>query len=213
MLLLPTERVRKLIDYTISKFNIESFSDAPCGDCAWQTHLNNFAHINYTGMDIVPELILGNSKKHAKFKNARFINLDLVLDELPESDIYMVRDVIQHLSLDDGVALIKNVEKTGAKYLISNFHNLKRTGEALENRNIEAGRFYPNNAMLPPFNFPNPLYYILDMHDGYYDREGDGMGIKLAAVWRLPVLGQGSGKGFTVDFEQAKDIVFMDEDH
>ena len=164
-------------------------------------------------MDIVPELILGNSKKHARFKNARFINLDLVLDELPQSDVYMVRDVIQHLSLDDGVALIKNVEKTGAKYLISNFHNLKRTGEALENRNIEAGRFYPNNAMLPPFNFPNPLYYILDMHDGYYDRENDGMGIKLAAVWKLPVLGQGTGRGFTVDFEQAKEIVFMDEDH
>ena len=161
-------------------------------------------------MDIVPELILGNSKKHAKFSNARFINLDLVLDELPKAEIYMVRDVVQHLSLDDGLALLKNVERTGAQYLISNFHNLKRTGEPLANRDIEAGRFYPNNMMLPPFNFPKPLYYILDMHDGYFDREDDGMGIKLAAVWQLPAVGMGDGTGFDVDFEKAKDLVFMD---
>ncbi|KAK9896548.1 hypothetical protein P389DRAFT_81006 [Cystobasidium minutum MCA 4210] len=205
-----TERVRKLIDYTISKFNLHTFADAPCGDCAWQTHLLNFPHINYTGMDIVPDLILGNSKKHSRFSNARFINLDLVLDELPSAEVYMVRDVVQHLSLEDGVALLKNVERTGAKYLISNFHNLKRTGEALENRNIEAGRFYPNNLMMKPFNFPKPLYYILDMHDGYFERENEGMGIKLAAVWKLPALDKGDGVGFDVDFEKAKDLVFLD---
>lgn len=164
-------------------------------------------------MDIVPDLILGNSKKHAKLNNARFINLDLVLDELPKSEVYMVRDVIQHLSLDDGVNLIKNVERTGAKYLISNFHNLKRTGEPVENRNIEAGRFYPNHLMLKPFNFPKPLFYILDMHDGYFERENDGMGIKLAAVWELPALNRGDGTAFNVDFDKAKDLVFVDERH
>lgn len=204
-----SERVRKLIDYTITRFNVHNFADAPCGDCAWQTSLHNFPNINYTGMDIVPDLILGNAKKHSRFPNARFINLDLVLDELPKADTYMVRDVIQHLSLDDGVELIKNVERTGAKRLISNFHNLKKDGEPVPNRNIEAGRFYPSNLLLHPFNFPKPLYYILDMDDGYFERENEGMGIKFAAVWELPALGRGNGEGFKVDFEESKDLVFM----
>lgn len=158
-------------------------------------------------MDIVSAIILGNSKKHTDLLNARFINLDLVLDPLPKSEAYLVRDVVQHLSLDDGVALLRNVERTGAKYLISNFHNMKGTGEPVPNRNIEAGRFYPNHLMLEPFNFPPPLYYILDMHDGYFEREKDDMGIKLAAVWELPALGRGDGTGFHVDYEAAKDIV------
>jgi hypothetical protein len=206
LIFLSPERVRKLIDYTIDKYNVKSFADAPCGDCAWQTHLRNFPHINYTGMDIVPELILGNSKKHAKYNNARFMNLDL-------ADTYMVRDVVQHLSLEDGVELIRNVERTGAKHLISNFHVLKKDGSPLANRNIEAGRFYPNNVMLEPFNFPNPLYYILDMHDGYFEKEGDGMGIKLAAVWELPVLNRGNGKAFNVNFDDARDLVFMKSEY
>lgn len=72
-----------------------------------------------------------------------------------------------------------------------------------------AGRFFPNNVMLAPYNLPEPLAYILDMDDDYFAREGPEMHIKLVGIWKLPVLGRGDGKAFSVDFDQAKDIVHL----
>lgn len=202
--------MRKLLDYTIERFGIKTLADAPCGDFTWQHHLVNFPHINYTGMDIVPALIVQDSKKYSNLLNARFINLDLVLDPLPKADAYLVRDVVQHLSLDDGMTLLRNVEKSGAKYLISNFHNIKGTGYPAPNYNIKSGQYYAINLMMKPFDFPPPLYYILDMDDNYFGRHHITSGIKIAAVWKLPALGFGDGRGIHVDFDVAKDIVHLD---
>ena len=85
----------------------------------------------------------------------RFINLDLVEDDLPQNDVYLCRDVIQHLSLEEGMAIIKNIEasgelflarrdylanvETGSKYLVTNFHVNKATAEAVENIDIPTG--------------------------------------------------------------------------
>lgn len=204
-----TARVRKLIDYAVEKYGLHSMVDAPSGDCNWQPTLNSFAHLNYTGIDIVAKIVLDNAKKYKNLKNARYMNLDLVQDELSNTDFFLVRDVIQHLPLEDGVQILKNVEATSAKYLITNFHVNKEKRAAVPNWNIEPGRFFPNNVMLAPYNLPEPLSYILDMDDDYFAREGPEMHIKLVGIWKLPVLGRGDGKAFSVDFDEAKEIVHL----
>ena len=65
-------------------------SDGPCGDCNWQPSTAQFSKLEYIGIDLVPQLILGNARKYRHARNMRFVNLDLVLDDLPKSDIFMV---------------------------------------------------------------------------------------------------------------------------
>ena len=61
------------------------------------------------------------------------------------------------------MAVIRNIEASGAKYILTNFHVNKATHRGVPNTDIPSGRFYPNHIMLAPFNFPPPLAYILDM--------------------------------------------------
>jgi len=200
-----TERVRKLLDLAIETFRIDYFVDAPCGDCNWQPHLENFPSINYTGIDIVGQVVLANGRKYRDLENAKFLNLDLVLDYLPQGDMILARDAIQHLSLADGLQVLRNIEASGAKFLVTNFHHSKHTGEAFSNRNIESGGYYPINVMLPPFNFPKPLFYIMDGDDESFENDE----IKFAGVWQLPVVDKGAGQAFPVDFEQSRNVVHM----
>lgn len=80
--------------------------------------------------------------------------------------------------------------------------------------------------MLAPFNLPPPQFYILDMvrrrkfgvwpsltvdqDDTYFKNEPADGGIKLMGLWKLPALGMGDGTAFPVNFDQAKELVFLE---
>ncbi|KAJ3119640.1 hypothetical protein HK098_005290 [Nowakowskiella sp. JEL0407] len=185
-----TVRARMFISTMFKIFKPSSFLDSPCGDCNWQPHIPGIENVQYTGADIVPDVIIENSRKYLNKKNMRFVNLDLVADAklLPpgQFDIVLCRDAVQHLSLNDGLTVYKGFEDMGAKILITNIHipaDLKIKSD--QNRNIPAGQYYPNNPLLPPFNFGLPLFYTPEQyHDGY---------IKVIAAFQLPVLKQGTG--------------------
>jgi hypothetical protein len=176
-----TVRARKLIAHAILTFKPRFFLDVPCGDCNWQPDIDELLSLHYTGVDIVPQLIAANSRKYKDWTNMRFVNLDVVLDPIPPGqDMILCRDMLQHLPLDDGLHVLQNIEDSGAKFLIT---NIQTAGES--NYNIKPGGFYPINPLLPPFRFPSPLFYIYE-HDDFGGR-------KLLALWKLPVLGLGSG--------------------
>ena len=58
-------------------------------------------------------VVLANGRKYRNFENMRFLNLDLVRDKLPQADTYLVRDAVQHLPLEDGLQIYRNVELSG----------------------------------------------------------------------------------------------------
>ncbi|KAJ3069355.1 hypothetical protein HK102_006944, partial [Quaeritorhiza haematococci] len=189
-------RVRSFIAAVWDIFSIKTFLDAPCGDCNWQPSIEGFENVMYTGADIVPQLIIKDMRKYINKLNMRFVNLDLVIDKVPQGfDAIMCRDAIQHLPLKDGEAIYKNFEASGAKFLITNFHNT--TG----NWDISPGSWYANNPMLPPFNFPPPLFYIVDADDGFLSSTKDW---KYMGVWRLPALHRGQGVAIEPDVDKAR---------
>ena len=114
---------------------------------------------------------------------------------------------------------MQNVEQSGAKYLLSNFHIPKGSQSPAGNWDIDTARHYPVNLMLPPFNFTSPLAYVLDMDDSWYEIEPEGKGIKYAAVWevsfrfnfvnnfsiciQLPALNRGNGLMFDMNYTAA----------
>lgn len=70
--------------------------DVGCGDFNVGRQIMPFAQ-QYTAVDIVPELINRN-RQIFQFPHVRFECLDLAQDALPQADVLIVRQVLQHLS-------------------------------------------------------------------------------------------------------------------
>ena len=66
----------------------------------------NLENINYTGGDIVDELISTNITKHGK-KNIKFILKDLINDPIEKYDEIFVRDCFVHLSDEEIILSLK----------------------------------------------------------------------------------------------------------
>lgn len=70
--------------------------DLGCGDMAVGERLIPLADA-YTGCDVVPHLIEGHRARFGQ-PNARFECVDITNDALPEGDVALIRQVLQHLS-------------------------------------------------------------------------------------------------------------------
>jgi hypothetical protein len=166
-----TKTIRFEIPKLIREYEIRTILDAPCGDYNWFRLLTLDPEIEYTGGDIVEELVLNNKKnyEHAKRK---FVKLDIINDKIPTSDLWLCRDVLIHLSNKDATEVIFNLKNSRIKYFLSTtFPDIK------ENCDIHTGEYHAVNLEIPPFNFPSPLKYIDDS-----DAELKG---KKLGFWRL----------------------------
>jgi hypothetical protein len=130
--------------------------------------------------DIFPFLVADNQK----YANSviKFQELDLTQGEIPEADLLITRDVIGHLTLEDGKKVIANILKSKCKYLLTTTwynptdENYFQTHtnpdrEVTLDRQWEAGaaQFYPVCLHSEPFNLPKPEFYIEEkpVVDGY----------------------------------------------
>lgn len=84
-----------LSEFVVQK-NIHSIVDLGCGDFNVGNRLSSIVS-QYTGVDIVEGVIQNNIKKYGN-TNVNFVCLDIVSDELPDGELCLVRQVLQHLS-------------------------------------------------------------------------------------------------------------------
>ena len=99
----------QLIKDFISQHNICQVVDLGCGDfqvaSQWVTE-----NISYTGIDIVPKLVNYNNEKYGSEK-IHFRCLDIVEDELPDGELCLIRQVLQHLSNSEILQILDKVKK------------------------------------------------------------------------------------------------------
>jgi hypothetical protein len=107
-----TVDVSKFINYIIDKYKIQSVVDLGCGDLTWISTTKAFDK-NYIGIDVYPSLIQSNQVKY----NKTFMCKNIINDELPSGDLFIVRDVIFLLSNKNVANLLDNI-KGKYKYLI-----------------------------------------------------------------------------------------------
>lgn len=84
--------VHKLID----EHSIKSVVDLGCGDFRVGKLLAR-PDIEYCGVDVVPDLVAYNTTQFANDKIA-FRQANLITDELPQAQLCLIRQVLQHLS-------------------------------------------------------------------------------------------------------------------
>jgi hypothetical protein len=149
-----TSVIRKKIPEIISKYEVKILMDAPCGDFNWMRYTDLSQLEKYIGLDIVDELVESNNKM---YKSAK-VNVqvkDICLDKLPAADLILCRDCIVHLSFEDGVKLIKNLQRSNIRYLL-----VTTFPERSVNTDLGDGIWRTLNMELPPFNFPKPITVI-----------------------------------------------------
>ena len=147
------EWVRKFI----AENNISSIVDFGCGDFRVGSKLLS-AKTKYVGVDIVDELVDRNRLRYSG-ENVSFVALDIISDDLPDADLCLIRQVLQHLSNAEIMSILKKIRKY--PYVIVTEHHPALTGNVIPNKDKPHGadiRVYDNSAVAldkPPFNVKN----------------------------------------------------------
>ena len=151
-----TTELRLQLPGILASIGIKTLLDAPCGDCNWISKIE-LTGINYTGADIVPEIIEANK---IKYSDKNFINKNIIADKLPATDIVLCRDCFIHLRNAEIINVLQNFKRSGIRYLLASTYPVERNTEIL------TGHFRPVNLELPPFNLQAPLQKIKDFPVG-----------------------------------------------
>jgi hypothetical protein len=170
-----TARSLEFLSEIVRQFNITSMLDAPCGDVNWQFQsweLDSLAV--YVGLDIVRSVVELDQQRFWVHTNKLFLHWDLARCALPHYrmqgerathpfDMIHMRDVIQHLPLASGKAVIENVRRSGARWLVANTYETQP-----HNNDVYEGGWYPANLGVAPFDL-EPTRCI----DTHPDHEAD----------------------------------------
>ena len=95
--------------------DLKSGLDLGCGDFSVGVAFCNLFE-DYKAMDVAKNVIKEN-KQFYKSKNARFSVLDLTSGQIPQTEVILVRQVLQHLSNTEIEKFVKNI-KGKFQYLI-----------------------------------------------------------------------------------------------
>lgn len=155
--------------------------DVPCGDMQYMSRfLETRDDINYTGVDIVPQLIMHHREKYAH-RPWTFRALDIAADStfVNEFDLIISRSMMQHL---DNAAVFSILKKLSAETRHPSFLLATTFSTHSNNNDLDVHRRYRFrrlNLELPPFRLEPPLCIF---RDGYVLFEN------FMGLWRLPLM-------------------------
>ncbi len=160
-----TESIRNEIPVLIKSLSVKSILDAPCGDFNWFKEITLPENVKYIGADIVKEMIEDLSKNFSN-KSRSFVSINVIEDKLPNSDIWLCRDLVFHLPEKNVFQLIENFINSDISYLLITSH----TSSDVKNKDIVTGGFRLVNLLKHPYNLPRPETKIKDYIDGFPER-------------------------------------------
>jgi SAM-dependent methyltransferase len=156
--------------------------DLGCGDFTVGRRLVGYC-ARYVAVDVVPDLVR-HLRATVKDRRVEFVCLDITsAAQLPEGDVCMIRQVLQHLSNAEIAAVIPKLGQYRRVYITE--HYPAESKAIVPNRDQVHGahaRLYDNSAVYldqPPFNLPREnLSLVLetrapdfgDLYDGGFIR-------------------------------------------
>lgn len=165
-----TQRVAEALEVIVRGIGARSVLDVGCGDGWWTPDLPG-----YTGVDVSAEAISRAKRNHPDRHYEVRAGAEL---EGLSADLVICRDLIQHVPLEAGQAVLAAIAATGSRWLLAS------TYTDSENVDVAAGEFYSPDLTAPPFELPIPGVRIFDG----WDYEGLGVvrdSRKFLGLWRL----------------------------
>lgn len=145
-----TISLRKAIPTMLTQLDAKSMLDIPCGDFHWMKEIE-LPLSRYIGADIVNPLVEENQRRYGN-QQRKFLQLDLIRDNLPAVDVIFCRDCLVHLSFADIALALDNIRRSGAQYLLTTHFP-----EIQTNKDSITGKHHSLNFTLEPFNWPKPM--------------------------------------------------------
>lgn len=90
-----TQVFRGFLEAFLREHAVTSVLDCGCGDWSY-SQLVDWTDIDYTGVDVVPDVIARNQQAFGA-GNIRFLCVEPTVSELPEADLFLCKEVLQHL--------------------------------------------------------------------------------------------------------------------
>lgn len=143
----------EIITKFLSKLSNPVVVDLGCGDFNIGSKISHLSK-KYYAIDLVEDLINYN-KENFKNENLIFSKLDITKDTLPNGDVCLVRQTLQHLSNEDIFSFINNINGK-YKFLIVTEHLPGANFNANSNigTNPDTRQLFNSGVVLhkPPFN-------------------------------------------------------------
>jgi hypothetical protein len=176
--LTQTKTIRETLPRLVQEFGVRSMLDLPCGDFHWLSNVE-LKLDKYIGGDIVERLVAANMDTYGNAARTFFV-CDIRSDALPKVDLVMSRDCLVHLSFDDIHRALRNINRSGAKYLLTTTFV-----ERQKNVDIRTGEWRTLNLQAAPFNLAPPIKFI---NEQCTESDKDGVySDKCLGLWSLPL--------------------------
>jgi SAM-dependent methyltransferase len=141
-----TESYRIFLQQFLKDYAIQSVVDLGCGDWEFSQFID-WNGITYTGYDVVKSVIERNQKKFQQ-PSISFVHADILQALLPEADLLICKDVLQHLTNEDVALFIQKLSQF--KYcLITN--DVDPTTKSSSNPEILKGQYRYLDLTQHPF--------------------------------------------------------------
>ena len=128
--------------------------DIGCGDFNWMQRVAG--DFDYLGIDVVPRVVEENRARYGK-DGRRFICMDATREAIEPGDVAVCREVLFHLSFEDGLRLMRNIRAAGFGHVL--FTN---DTSIWFNSDIRSGDFRRINLRRAPYNLPAPQRELRD---------------------------------------------------
>ncbi len=151
--------------------------DLACGDMQWMSkYLITRDDIEYTGADIVPDLIQSLKQQFDSLPKAKFIQFDVVSHQINDSyDLIICRDLLQFLWQSDALRVLKHISLSGSEFLLATTFLDSTQNDDQNEKDFSLNRKYPYNLELPPFLLEPPICTSYDWN------------VEHLGLWELPI--------------------------
>ncbi len=148
---------------------IRNIVDLGCGDFWIMRHVlgtladNNY-NFFYTGIDVVEELINYNAA-HFRYPNIKFICRDFAADDepLPDGDLLIIRQVLQHLSNADIKKILTKANKFKFLFITEHIYDTPDAVHNVDKPTNEHTRLANKSGVYlehAPFNYKNIVHLL-----------------------------------------------------
>lgn len=107
------------LEELFKRYAIKSVVDLGCGDWQFSKRID-WTGIEYTGIDVVESVVVENQERYSRPNvSFRFVNvLESGFAEVPDADLFVTKDVLQHLSNSNVRTILQGALSGKFKYLL-----------------------------------------------------------------------------------------------
>jgi SAM-dependent methyltransferase len=157
-----TRAYRQFLHNFLRSNAVRSVVDLGCGDWQFSRHVD-WKGIDYLGID-VSKVVLENTRSFTG-PGIEFRELNAVTEPLPAADLLLAKDVLQHWSNADILALLPKLSAYRYALITNGF-----LATALDrvNTDITPGRWRPVDLLRPPFSLPGAYVFWFQADEPKY---------------------------------------------